>query len=101
MATVVITGSSKGFGLEMGKEFLNQDFNVVLSGNNEQNLVKALGSVKENAEKVITVVCDVRNPDKLINLWEIANEKWGKIDIWINNAGTEMRCLRQRLLANL
>jgi NAD(P)-dependent dehydrogenase (short-subunit alcohol dehydrogenase family) len=87
MRTVVITGSSKGFGLEMGKEFLNQGFNVVLSGDNEQNLARAFGSLRGNPDKVITAFCDVRNPEDLRNLWEKAYETWGTVDIWINNAG--------------
>jgi len=87
MKTVVITGSSKGFGFEMGKEFLRQGYKVAFSSNNEENLRKAMDSLPEDKENVITVLCDIKSPDDLKNLWDVVFKKWGGIDIWINNAG--------------
>ena len=87
MKTVVITGSSKGFGFEVGKEFLRQGYKVAFSSNNEENLRKAMDSLPEDKENVITVLCDIKSPDDLKNLWDVVFKKWGGIDIWINNAG--------------
>ena len=41
MKTVVITGSARGFGYELAKEFLRNEVNVVISDVNEENLQKA------------------------------------------------------------
>jgi len=87
MKAVVITGSSKGFGFEMGKEFLCHGYNVAFSSDNEQNLRKAIDSLVTNKEKITTVLCDVKSSHDLKNLWDVVFKKWGRIDIWINNAG--------------
>ena len=78
MKTVVITGSSKGFGLEMGKEFLNQGYHVAFSGSNEQNLNNAIRSITFDGEKVASMLCDVRNRGDLQNLWDVIFKKMGK-----------------------
>ena len=89
MKTVVITGSAQGFGFEMAKVFLQNNFNVVLSDINETKLNQAKKELsKINKEvKVESVICDVSNYDALQNLWNTAKEKFGQVDIWINNAG--------------
>jgi short-subunit dehydrogenase len=87
MATAVITGSSKGFGLELAKEFLRRGYCVVLSGNKQENLDKAVHKLSQYAANILAVQCDVRKAEELKELWNKAVEKWGQVDIWINNAG--------------
>lgn len=90
MSTVVITGSTRGFGFEMAKKFMQLGYNVVLSGNNEQNLQKALLALKSRETKktrVIVVKCNVTSHDALLNLWNEAKKAFGNVDLWINNAG--------------
>lgn len=90
MGTVVITGSSRGFGFEMAKKFMALGYNVVLSGNNEQNLQKALVALRSreiDPARVIAVRCNVTSHDELQRLWDEAKKAFGNVDIWINNAG--------------
>lgn len=89
MKTVVITGSAQGFGFEIAKVFRKNDFNVMLSDINEEMLLKAKNELKkiESKAKVESVICDVSNYDNLTNLWNQTKEKFGGVDIWINNAG--------------
>lgn len=90
MSTVVITGSTRGFGLEQAKKFKEYGYHVVLSGTSEKNLEKAqveIEKINPKQSKVIAVPCDVRKLDALQNLWNVAKEKFGSVDIWINNAG--------------
>ena len=89
MKTVVITGSARGFGFAMAKDFRKFGFNVVLSDLKEESLKKAkeeLEKIKGDG-KVLTVVCDVTKCDMLENLWQSAFKAFGSVDIWINNAG--------------
>jgi len=89
MKTVVITGSARGLGFEMAKVFRRNNVNVVLSDLNEENLVKAKELLEEieSEAKVDFAVCNVTNEKDIQNLIKKANDTFGKIDIWINNAG--------------
>lgn len=87
MKIVVITGSTRGLGLAMARDFLKAGCNVVLSGrraNLAENLSKELQPFDGHYQYVR---CDVRNESDLENLWQEATGKWGQVDIWINNAG--------------
>ena len=89
MKTVVVTGSARGFGYQMAKKFKELGYNVVLSDVNEGNLQKAekeLSSVNPSAE-VASFLCDVTRYEDVCSLWEKAKERFGSIDVWINNAG--------------
>ncbi len=87
--TVVITGSARGLGFEMAKCFKTYGFNVVLSDINHQNLLKAKEELEQiNPESsVIIVECNVTSEEQLENLFVQAQKTFGKVDIWINNAG--------------
>lgn len=90
MKTVVITGSSRGFGLCQAKKFRESDWNVVISATNQERLNKALEELNkipaENA-KTLSVVCDVSKEENIVNLWNTAKATFGSVDMWINNAG--------------
>jgi len=89
MKTVVITGSARGLGLEMAKNFRKNEFNVVISDINVENLNKAEDALKKikSKAKVLIEVCDVTKSKDIKALGESAKKVFGKIDIWINNAG--------------
>ena len=89
MKTVVITGSARGFGFAMAKDFRKLGCNVVLSDVKQESLdtaIKELEKIQSEA-KAITVVCDVTKSDMLENLWQQAKQAFGNVDIWINYAG--------------
>ncbi len=90
MKTVVITGSARGFGLCQAKKFKELGCNTVISDVNEVNLAKAVRELTQIGPKetgVLSVVCDVTDPSALQNLWDEAVRKFGRVDIWVNNAG--------------
>lgn len=84
---VVITGSTRGLGLEMAKEFLKAGCNVTISGSRENSFDREKQQVKGFEKQFIYVPCNVRNISEIKNLWTKSVEKWGTVDIWINNAG--------------
>lgn len=89
MKTVVITGSARGLGLYMAKVFRMNNYNVVISDLNEDNLVKAcdeLLNIKSEAQ-VGHCVCNVIKSDDIKRLIKYSVDQFGSIDIWINNAG--------------
>ena len=90
MKTVVITGSARGFGLCQARKFKEMGFNVVISDINEANLARAISElqgINANKTNVISVLCNVTSRDDLEKLWCKAVAAFGKVDIWINNAG--------------
>lgn len=87
MRNVVITGSTRGVGLHMAKEFLQAGCNVTVSGRNEKSLTSAQNELADYSDRVLFVTCNVRMKYDLEKLWRVSKEKWGRVDIWINNAG--------------
>lgn len=80
---VVITGASSGFGLATAKAFIKNGDTVVMTSNNEAQLVAAC----EEIGGAMTVVMDVTVPADWERLRKAVIETYGKIDILINNAG--------------
>lgn len=87
MKSVVITGSTRGIGLAMAKEFLKAGCRVTLSGRGQEISLSVLDGLKDFKDQYIYVPCNVQEKPDLQNLWDISVSKWGQIDIWINNAG--------------
>lgn len=87
MKNVVITGSTRGIGFSMATEFLRAGCNVTLSGRGEVLPETTSASLSLFKGKYIYVPCNVQKKASLQNLWNASMEKWGRIDIWINNAG--------------
>jgi short-subunit dehydrogenase len=89
MKTVVITGSTRGIGLGMAKEFLKRHCRVTISSRSRSNLAEELKNLRGafGEERVHGLACDVTQSDQIQALWNGTKEKFGTVDIWINNAG--------------
>ncbi|WP_312651930.1 SDR family oxidoreductase [Proteiniclasticum sp.] len=87
MKKVVITGSTRGIGYTMAMEFLRAGCSVTLSGRGEALKPQAEALLKPFEGKYIYVPCNVQDKKSIKALWDVSAEKWGRIDIWINNAG--------------
>lgn len=102
---VVITGSTRGLGKALAREFLLSGDRVVVASRSpesvrmtvtelEENLKEGMmaagGSSKKNLvhAKVVGIACDVCEPADVRKLSNFAINELGSIDIWINNAGT-------------
>lgn len=79
---VVITGSTKGFGRELAILFKNEGARVVINSNNKEEVERVS---KEMG--VLGVCADVTKEEELTHLINEAKERFGQIDVWINNAG--------------
>ena len=87
MKNVVITGSTRGIGLAMAVEFLKAGCNVTLSGRGETlkpSVAELLNPYQESSQYI---PCDVQKKMDLESLWDAAVQRFGEVDIWINNAG--------------
>jgi len=89
MKTVVITGSARGLGLELAKNFKENNYNVVISDLKEEAIELAISELNKikTESKVTGIKCDVTKTNDIINLINITKNEFNNIDIWINNAG--------------
>lgn len=86
---VIITGSARGIGFEIGKHFAADGAKVALSDINEEGVKEAAESLKKLGYESIGVKADVTSEEDLQNLVNATKEKYGRIDILINNAGLQ------------
>jgi NADP-dependent 3-hydroxy acid dehydrogenase YdfG len=89
MKAVVITGSTRGIGHGLAVEFLKSGCQVMLSGRSQAKVdveVKQLAK-QYGDDKVAGQVCEVADVQQVQSLWDAAKRAFGKVDIWINNAG--------------
>ena len=89
MKNVVITGSTKGIGYGLAKEFLKKGCSVLISARGKETLDKVLKEFSDEfgEDKIIGNTCDVSDIKQVQALWDQAAAKFGSVDIWINNAG--------------
>lgn len=84
---VVITGSTRGFGYAIAQSMLKAGATVVISGRTQAAVQKAVESLQALGP-VHGEVCDVREERQVYTLAQNTVKQFGRIDIWINNAGS-------------
>lgn len=86
---VVITGSTRGIGLGLAREFLKRDCGVVISSRTPDAVTQTVSALAEefDAARVFGCACDVSEYAQVQTLWDAAQKHFGRVDIWINNAG--------------
>lgn len=82
--TVVITGTSSGIGRGTAQQLAAEGANVVLAARRTEVIEEIANSYGPN---VIAVTTDISKEEDIANLCEAAIAEFGKIDVWINNAG--------------
>ncbi|PRQ56049.1 putative chlorophyll(ide) b reductase [Rosa chinensis] len=87
---VLITGSTKGIGFALAKEFLRSGDNVVICSRSAERVESAVQSLREDfgEQRVWGTKCDVREGKDVKDLVAFAQKNLKYIDIWINNAGS-------------
>ncbi|PAK39814.1 3-hydroxybutyrate dehydrogenase [Peribacillus simplex] len=85
----IITGSARGIGFEIGKIFAENGAKVVLSDLDQNTVEKAALDLRNNGLEVIGLKADVTSEEDIIQLIKQAKDKYGQIDIFINNAGLQ------------
>lgn len=84
---VVITGASSGFGRGAALKFAANGAKVVLAARRKRLLKQIAEEWRQIGAESLVVETDVSNSSEVEELAQRAVEKFGKIDVWINNAG--------------
>lgn len=86
--TVIVTGGSRGIGAEIVKLLAMEEYNVVLNYNKSEEQAKKIKNELLNKGKNIEIFkADVSNRNEVKQLIKFTLEKFGTIDVLINNAG--------------
>lgn len=83
----VITGATRGIGFATAKLFLENGAKVAILGSKEESVNKALEKLPEYQDKIIGLYPNLNNEEEVRNMFQTVEDKFGKIDILINNAG--------------
>ncbi len=84
---VVITGASSGMGEAAAKHLANLGAAVVLGARRTDRIEKLANEIQESGGKALAVATDVTQRDQVKKLVDSAVEKFGRVDVILNNAG--------------
>ena len=86
---IVITGSTRGIGYGLAENFLQLGASVTVSGRSRESTEGAVEKLTARYDKtrILGIPCDVAIPEQVTALWEATIAHFGKVDIWVNNAG--------------
>lgn len=94
---VIVTGSGRGIGRGIAELFADQGCNIVVTDINEETTKQTAEEIATKGVETLPVVCDVSNREDVDAMFKAAVEKWGKVDIVVNNAGITMDGLFLRM----
>lgn len=84
---MVITGASSGIGLATALAAAGQGARLVLVARSVQTLEDLAVDLNEAGREAVSVVCDVGERAQVQRVADVAIERFGRIDTWVNNAG--------------
>lgn len=85
--TIVVTGSTRGIGRAIAEACGEAGASVVVSSRNGLAVEETVGVFAARGFTVTGIRCDVQNQEEVDRLLEAAISAYGKIDVWMNNAG--------------
>jgi gluconate 5-dehydrogenase len=85
--TAIVTGGSRGLGLEMAEGLAEAGAALMLCARREEWLTPAVQEMKTRGITVEGALCDVSKPDAVQAVVDQTVRRFGKVDILINNAG--------------
>jgi 3-oxoacyl-[acyl-carrier protein] reductase len=84
---VVVTGASRGIGAALAKAFADQHCRLLLTARKKPDLDKTAKALKLPLDHLATVAADISSASGMKKLVAAAFKKYGRIDLFINNAG--------------
>jgi NADP-dependent 3-hydroxy acid dehydrogenase YdfG len=84
----LVTGASKGIGRVIATKFAREGMAVALTARNESELQNVAAKIVTNGEtKPLIIPADLRDESQIAEIPKKVIEKWGRIDVLVNNAG--------------
>jgi NAD(P)-dependent dehydrogenase (short-subunit alcohol dehydrogenase family) len=89
--TAIVTGAGSGIGKAVATTLLKNGWNTVFCGRRQGPLEEAIAAAGTVQARGLAVSCDVTRADQVDDLFEIAGEAFGRIDLLFNNAGMSLK----------
>jgi NAD(P)-dependent dehydrogenase (short-subunit alcohol dehydrogenase family) len=84
--TVFVTGGGTGLGRAISIEFARLGANLVVASRKTEHLEQAAAALDEFRGEVLTVSCDIRDPEQIAGAFDAAADRFGQPDVLVNNA---------------
>lgn len=95
--TAIVTGGSRGIGREMAEGLAEAGANLVLCARKAEQLDATVSQFAANGFQAFGKACDVSKPDEVNAVIDAAIERFGSVDILINNAGTSWGAMPEEM----
>ena len=96
----LITGGGSGIGLEIATAYARLGAAVMIVGRNEERLNAALQTLTAAGGKAAAMKCDVRDYDQVKRAVDATVERFGSLDVLVNNAAGNFACPTAELSPN-
>jgi len=83
----IVTGSTRGIGRAIAIAYAREGAKVVISGRNEKLCDEVVALIKAEGGEAYAIPCDTQKPEDIQNLFDKTLEKYGQLDISVQNAG--------------
>ena len=89
MGVAVVTGASSGLGRTIARALLGAGWQVALAGRRAELLTETAqaGSSRPAGHHALVVPTDVTSPPSVAALFNAVGDRWGRLDLLVNNAG--------------
>ena len=85
--TILITGASRGIGHALALAYAKKQYNLVICGRNSRTLENTADEIRLLGADCLAVTCDIGKYEEVKALFDRISERFGNIDVLINNAG--------------
>ena len=87
----VVTGASSGIGRAIALAYAGEGARVVVNYNRSaERAAEVVREIQGLSGQAIAVQADIADPDAVAGLIETASAEFGRIDVWVNNAGADI-----------
>jgi NAD(P)-dependent dehydrogenase (short-subunit alcohol dehydrogenase family) len=85
----IVTGSTKGIGAGIAKRLAAEGARVVVNGRSEADGRKVVDAIRADGGEATFIAADMRDPDAIASLIDATAERYGRVDVLVNNAGVQ------------
>lgn len=82
----IVTGGSRGIGRAVAERLARDGLRVVVAARRARDVERAAARIEEAGGKALAVTADVTERGTAARLFDAAEEAYGRVDVWVNNA---------------